>query len=356
MSKPVCIIIPTLNERDNIAPLVKRIDRALSDYEIVFIDDDSRDGTAGQIMSLSGDYPVTVIIRKNKRGLASAVVHGLEHTDSEIIGVVDADLQHPPEVLPRLLQEIKSGADIAIASRYVKGGGCRGWGPARRILSRGAMFLAHLLLPPTRQVKDPMSGFFMFRRHIITDRLRPTGYKILLEILMEGHAVSTAEVPYTFEARSGGKSKLSIRQQVEYIGHLYSLMRRKGELLRFARFCLVGASGVSVNEGLLFLLRQFASLPLWLASAISIEASIVSNYTLNDYFTFRDRRMPGGQSFLKRLGKFNVISLAGLGINLAVLLILTAIFGEQHYLLFNLAGIAVAMVWNFTANSWWTWR
>jgi len=358
MSKTISIIIPTYNERNNVTPLIKRIDHALSnyDYEVVFVDDNSGDGTAEVAGALSSKYPVKVIVRQNKRGLASAVVDGLEHATGQIVGVMDADLQHPPEVIPDLLKEIQSGADIVIASRYVKGGACQGWGLTRRIISKGAIFLAHLLLPSTRQVRDPMSGFFMFNRQVVANAdLKPIGYKILLEILMEGQFQNLAEVPYTFITRSRGESKLSTRQQIDYLKHIYSLMRRKGELLRFAKFCLVGLSGVLINMGLLWLLTEFAGLFYLLSAAISIESSILSNFTLNDYFTFPDRRLPGAKSFVSRLLKFNLVSLAGLAFNMGVLGLLTEVFGV-YYLLSNLCGIVVATLWNYLVNTWWTWR
>jgi len=358
MSRAISIIIPTYNEKDNIIPLVERIDHALSDYdyEILFVDDSSRDGTAELAVALSPKYPVKVIIRQNKRGLASAVVDGLKQATGQIVGVMDADLQHPPEVIPDLLRAIKGGAGIAVASRYIKGGGCQGWGLTRRIISKGAIVLAHLLLPSSRQVKDPVSGFFMFKRQVMAHAdLRPTGFKILLEILMAGEFQNIAEVPYTFSVRSGGESKLSARQQIDYLKHIYSLMKRKGELIRFLKFCAVGLSGVLVNMGLLWLLTEVAGLFYLLSAAVSIETSIISNFILNDYFTFRDRRSPQVKSFLSRLLKFNLVSLAGLGLNMGVLWLLTEVFGI-YYLLSNLCGIAVATLWNYLVNTWWTWQ
>ena len=358
MRKAISLIIPTYNERDNIVPLVKQIDHVLSeyDYEIVFIDDNSSDGTARLAETLSLEYPVKVIVRQNKRGLASAVVDGLGYVTGQVIGVMDADLQHPPGIIPHLLRAIEGGADVAIASRYVAGGGCQGWGIIRRIISKGAIFLAHLLLPSVRPIKDPMSGFFMFNRQVVADvHLKPSGYKILLEILMEGKFHNVAEVPYTFTTRSKGESKLNFRQQVEYLKHVYSLMRRKGELVRFLKFCLVGLSGVLVNMGLLWLLTEFAGLFYLLSAAISIETSIISNYLLDDYFTFHDRRSPTVKSALSRLLKFNLVSLAGLATNMGVLWLLTEVFGV-YYLLSNLCGIAVATLWNYLVNTWWTWK
>ncbi|MFC1992408.1 glycosyltransferase [Chloroflexota bacterium] len=358
MNRLVSLIVPTYKERDNITPLVERVHNALSnrDYKIFLIDDNSNDGTAELVADLSQRYPVDVIIRKDKRGLASAVVDGLNYATGEVIVVMDADLQHPPEVLPELLKAIDDGADMAIASRYVRGGGCQGWGLVRRVISKGATFLAHVLLPPTRPIKDPMSGFFAFdKRAIAGADLNPTGYKIILEVLMQGNFQNVAEVPFVFRTRSRGESKLNARQQIDYLKHVYSLMKRTGELLRFIKFCGVGLSGVGVNEGLLWFLRESAGLPLPVSSAISIETSIISNFLLNNFFTFRDRRSPEVKATFGRLLKFNLVSLAGLGINLGILLLLTDVFGV-YYLVSNLCGIAVAALWNYTLSTWWTWR
>ena len=358
MSKSISIIVPTYNEADSITPLVEKLHAALSgdNYEIIFVDDDSQDGTAVIASGLSAKYPVKVMVRKGKKGLASAVVDGLQQANNDIIGVMDADLQHPPEVIPNLVQEIENGADVAIASRYVKGGECPDWGLIRSIISKGAIFLSHLFLPSTRHVSDPMSGFFFLNRQVVAGaELKPTGYKILLEILIEGSYRKVAEVPYSFQLRRLGQSKLGARQQIDYLKHLFSLMRRKGELLRFFKYCLVGGGGVLVNMGLLWLLTEFVGLFYLLSAAISIETSILSNFTLNDYLTFPDRRSRGARHFLMRLAKFNLVSLAGLGLNLGVLWLLTNVFGV-YYLLSNLCGIAVATLWNYMANFWWTWK
>jgi dolichol-phosphate mannosyltransferase len=358
MSKSISIIIPTYKERENITPLVERIAGALTgrDYEIVFVDDNSRDGTEELIDSLAKQYPVKIMVRKDERGLASAVVHGISHTDGGTIVVMDADLQHPPEIIPGLLDKMNNGVDIAIASRYIEGGGCGEWGPVRRIISAGAIILAHLLLPTTRKVKDPMSGFFGFKRQVVAGaKLRPSGYKILLEVLLEGNIQNVAEVPYNFNLRYDGESKLNAKQQIEYLKHLYSLMWRKGELLRIVKFCLVGASGVGVNEGLLWLLKEKAGLPYLGSAAVAIETSIITNFILNNYFTFPERNQPGVKAFFNRLFKFNLVSLAGLGINLGILWLLTDVFGV-YYLVSNLVGIVIAFLWNYFLNTWWTWR
>ncbi|MFH1381937.1 MAG: glycosyltransferase family 2 protein [Chloroflexota bacterium] len=358
MSKALSLVIPTYNERDNIVPLVEAIHGTLAgrEYEIIFVDDDSRDGTAEAVHGLEPRFPVRLVVRKDKKGLASAVVDGIGYADSDIVGVMDADLQHPPEVILGLLRALEDGTQVAIASRYVKGGGTADWGLARKIISWGAVLLAHLFLPETRAVYDPMSGFFMFRKEVVDGvALKPTGYKILLEILVKGKYRKLTEVPYRFVSRERGSSKLGTKQQLDYLRHVFSLMNRRQELSRFAKFCLVGGSGVLVNMGLLLLLTEFVGFYYLLSSAIGIETSIISNFLLNDFFTFRDRRAQSAQNLVGRLFKFNLVSLAGLGINLALLWFLTSVVG-MYYLISNLFGIAAATLWNYLVNVLWTWR
>ncbi len=358
MDKAVTIIIPTYNENDNIVPLVERISSAMPDknFTILIIDDNSRDGTAETARALSAKYPVKVIVRKDKRGLASAVVDGLEQVSGNIVAVMDADLQHPPEVIPELLKKLNDGADMAIGSRYVKGGGCRGWSLTRRIMSKGAIAISHVLLPQTRNIKDPMSGFYMFdKRALVGADLKPTGYKILLEMLVKGKFKNVAEVPYTFEARSRGESKLKTQTQIEYLKHIYSLMKSSGELLRFVKFLLVGLSGVGVNLGLQWLLTRMAGWQDYAALATSIEVSIITNFTLNDNFTFRDRRVLTVKSTLWRLAKYNMVALPGAFINWGVALLLIRFAGVPD-LLSNFIGIVLATIWNYTLSNLWAWK
>ncbi len=370
MNKTVSLIIPTFNEHDNVMPLVQRLGKALAnyDYEIVFIDDNSTDGTAELAETLKDKHPVKVIVRKDKRGLASAIVDGLSYANGDTIGVMDADLQHPPEVVPRLIEAMDRGDDIVVASRYIEGGGCQGWSFRRRLISRGAIFLAHLLLPATRKVNDPMSGFFMFKKDIASSKcLNPSGFKILLEILMVGKFQKVSEVPFTFVTREKGESKLNARQQIDYLKHIFSLMQRTGELLRFIKFILVGLSGVGVNYGLYWILTRFAGFaPLDdaatggivsgnLAMAISIEASIITNFLLNNYFTFADRNTGGIKALLGRLINFNLICLIGGLIQIGVANLLAITFGIYDLIAIPIA-IIVATLWNYLLNNWWTWR
>ncbi|MCL2615565.1 MAG: glycosyltransferase family 2 protein [Dehalococcoidia bacterium] len=360
MPKAFSILIPTYNERDNIAPLLERIAAALPelDYEVLFVDDNSHDGTTELINSLSSHYPTRVIVRKDKRGLATAVTDGFGWVDSDTVLVMDADLQHPPEIIPSLIQAIQDGADITVASRYVKGGGTSGWSTIRKIISGGAIMLSHILLPHSRHVKDPMSGFFAFKRSVIDGvKLSPIGYKILLEMLVVGKADKVSEVPFMFCLRQKGESKLNISQEGEYLRHLFSLMRRSGEITRFMKFLLVGASGTIVNLGLLWLLHDQNTLgwDIRIALLIAIEISIFTNFLLNNYFTFRDRRQSGAGAFIKNCLRYNFISIPAGLLNWVTTVVLTD-KSNGPYIILNLIGIAVAMIWNFVANSLWTWN
>ena len=357
----ISLVVPTYNEKDNIRPLVEKIHQSMSrvdnaEYEIVFVDDNSPDGTAEVVESLSPDYNVRLLLRKDKKGLASAVIDGFSVARGEVLGVIDADLQHPPDIIPKLLSAINDGADIAIASRYVKGGAVPTWGFLRRLISKGAIMLSRLLLPTTRNVKDPMAGFFFFRKELIDGKpLKPIGYKILLEILAMTNPKKVTEVPYVFSDRSSGRSKLGLNTQIGYLKHLFSIMLRNGEALKLGKFCLVGLSGTGVNTGMLWALVNFAGLQNLIALAISIETSIISNFLLNDYFTFHEKKLSAPRLLFRRFLQFNAVSLPGAAINLSVAHVLNSSFGV-HYLLSNVIGIAIATLWNYFLNSWWTWR
>ena len=357
-STELSLIVPTYCESQNIATLIERVHQSLSSYsyELIVVDDNSPDGTSEIANSLSQQYPVRVITRRNERGLASAVVEGFKQARGEILGVIDADLQHPPEVVPELLETVMSGADVVIASRYVEGGGSEGWSASRKIISKGSKLLAQVLLPSARGIKDPLSGFFLLRREVIDGvELSPTGYKILLEVLVKGKASEIAEVPYIFRVRERGTSNLTGGEGIRYLKHLNRLTGLQAGAMRFLKFALVGLSGVLVNEGLLWLLTENFGLYYLLSAAIAVETAIITNFILNDICTFRDRRTPGNRSLLGRGLKFNLVSLGGLGINIAILWTVTEVVGIS-YLISNLIGIAGATLWNFTINTLWTWR
>ena len=220
------VVIPTYNEAENAAQLVQRVTAALAgiDFELIFIDD-STDGTEGVLARLARDEPrVRFIHRTGRRGLATAVTDGIAVAKGEVVCVLDADLQHPPEVLPALWEALwQTKADLAIASRYIPGGSYE-LPVGRRIVSRVATMLAWMLVGRARPVSDPLSGFFAFRRAVVDGvRLQPIGFKILLEILVRGRLTRVVEVPYRFEARRAGESKLTAAQNLEYLRHLLTL-------------------------------------------------------------------------------------------------------------------------------------
>ena len=355
------LIAPTYNEKENITPLVERLHKALSkySYELIVVDDNSPDGTSDLAKSLSSQYPLKVIVRTAERGLASAVVAGFNQARGQVLGVIDADLQHPPEAIPALVEAIRGGADVAIASRYVEGGNIEGWSTKREVISKGAKILATILLPSTREIKDPLAGFFLFKRKVIDGAvLTPTGYKILLEVLVRGNASHVEEVPYTFKERERGESNLTFREQLNYLKHLSRLAWYDGDVKRFLKFCLVGATGVGVNIGVFWLLTRIAGLrePLDLvALIIALEISILSNFALNDLWTFRDKRTGGPKALVVRAAKFNMVSAGAVAIYYAVYTPLTRLLGVYDLLALSFA-IFVGLIWNFVMNFLWTWR
>lgn len=222
----VSVIVPTYQERDNIEALVKRLWASLSgrDYEIIVVDDNSPDGTAAVAIALARDYPVKVIQREGKLGLGSAILEGFKNAEGEIMGVIDADLQHPPELVNALVQALEEGYDIAVASRYTPGGGVENWTVMRKVVSKGATLLAR----PLTKVRDPMSGCFFIRREVVQQRgFTAMGYKILLEILVKGNYKRVKEVSYTFRSRERGKSKLGVGEYGRYLRLLYHLYLAK---------------------------------------------------------------------------------------------------------------------------------
>ena len=223
----VTVIIPTYNELENLKLIVRRVSESLKEvgHELIVVDDDSPDGTGKLADELAKRLTnVRALHRKGGKGLAPAVVHGLKHARAPIICVLDADLQHPPEKIPELLEEIRMGADIAIASMYMKKGAVEERGRWRKLVSRGARFLSRLAFPQARSLTDPLSGFFAFRREVVSGaKLDPVGFKILLEILVKGTWKKTVEVPFVPGKRIHGRSKLGFREYSNYLRHLVRL-------------------------------------------------------------------------------------------------------------------------------------
>jgi dolichol-phosphate mannosyltransferase len=361
------LVVPTFNEGKNVGEMVRRLtellDGPLGDtYELIVVDDDSPDRTWEIAESLTGEYPrLRVMRRQGERGLSTAVIRGWQAARGEVLAVIDADLQHPPEVTLDLWKEIEKGADLAVASRHVEGGGVSDWALYRRVLSRGAQLLGLALLPGVLgRISDPMSGYFMIRRTALADRkLSPLGYKILIEVVGRGDVRRIGEVGYVFRERLAGESKVTWTLYVDYLRHLVRLRLSTLPTARFIRFCLVGFSGVFVDMGLLYLLSDPTTLHMGLTRSklIAAECAIVNNFLWNDAWTFRD--MAAGQTGLparlKRFVKFNIVCTMGLALNIVLLNLQFNLLGVNRYLA-NATAIAIVTVWNFWLNTRLSWR
>jgi dolichol-phosphate mannosyltransferase len=369
------LVIPTFNEAKNIPPMVKilsdLLDRHLQGrYELIVVDDDSPDLTWQTARDLQPDYPhLKVIRRQQERGLATAIIRGWQAGKGQILGVIDGDLQHPPEILGQLLQAMDRDTDLAVASRHIEGGGVSDWGLIRRFLSRGAQLLGLIILPKVvGRVSDPMSGYFLVRRSAIADRvLDPIGYKILLEVLGRGDIRQIKEVGYIFQERQAGNSKVTSRQYLEYLQHLWRL-RCAGKLSsspiaipiqRFIKFAIVGCSGVVVDMCIFYWLSDPSRLGWGItrSKTIAASASIVNNFLWNDLWTFRDiaQQQRGLGAILKRFIKFTVICLSGLVLNVVLLNFLFNYLLIDRYIA-NLISIGVVSLWNFWINWKLSWR
>ncbi len=361
------LVVPTLNEAGTIEPFLQATTDVLDGllpggYELIVVDDDSPDGTWNRALALRQRFPsVRVLRRTGERGLGSAVVRGWQLARAPVLGVIDADLQHPPGACRQLWAEIARGADLAAASRHVSGGGVSEWSLRRRILSRGAQLLGLVVLPGVLgRVTDPMSGYFFVRRAAIEGALlKPAGYKILVEVLGRGRARWISEVGYVFRERAVGASKATARVYLDYVLHLARLRFDTLFAGRFVRFALVGLSGVAVDMGLLYLLSDPRSLGWGLTRSklVAAEAAIVHNFSWNDLWTFRDLvpEQRTASAAFKRLLKFNAICLAGLVLNVVLLNLQFNLLGMNRYLA-NAIAIAAVTGWNYLVSRALAWR
>jgi dolichol-phosphate mannosyltransferase len=291
------IVIPTYKERENIEPLIneirKSIDSSSYSYEIVIVDDNSPDETWLEALDKI-NYGDVVIRRINYKGLSTAIIDGIIFSNNEYVTIMDADLQHPPKYINAMIEKaIKENADVIIASRYKKGGGVEGWSIIRHITSKGATLIAKLLLPSTRKISDPMSGFFMVKRNIVIknlSKLNPMGFKILLEILERCNPTIVTEIPYIFRGRMYGKSKLGIKTITAYILHVLNLCS-----WRPIKFGIVGGLGALVNLAIIaffkYCIPVLASELFLIGSSLAIEISTIFNFFIHENWTFKDRRM-----------------------------------------------------------------
>ena len=361
------LVIPTYNESKNVGELVRLLTGLLDPvlgkaYELIVVDDDSPDRTWEHAAALIPKYPrLSVTRRQGERGLSTAVIRGWQVARGEALAVIDADLQHPPDVMVRLWQKIDGGADLAVASRHIEEGGVSDWSIFRRILSRGAQLLGLILLPGVvGQVSDPMSGYFILRRSAIAGvKLSPLGYKILIEVISRGRVRSIGEVGYVFRERTEGESKVSWKLYLEYFRHLLRLRFVSFPFERFIRFAVVGATGVGIDMAMLYLLSDPRALRLGLtrSKAIAAELAVINNFIWNDLWTFGDlvgKQREFGHK-LRRLLKFNAICGLGLVFNIVILNVLFNFLHMNRYLA-NLIAIGTVTTWNFWLNLKLAWR
>ena len=349
-SRPaVSVVVPTLREAATIPILAGRIRAALSrtglQWDLLLVDDDSRDGSEQIVAELARRLPVRIEVRRNApRDLSLAVLHGIRLARFDRVVVMDADLSHPPERIVDLLTALDGECDMALGSRYVPGGHVdRTWGWGRRLNSRVATLLAR----PLVRCSDPMSGFFATDRRALPDlqRLQPIGYKIGLELMVRGR-LRVTEVPIDFVDRDLGASKMDWRQQVNYLRHLYRLYRyRHGAAARLTSFALVGASGFVVDVAV-YLGLQAIGVEHRVARFLAFWPAVSWNWLVNRALTFAERAR---QPRMRQWTKFVASSLIGLGVNVGSYALLTSFVDlfARHRLAALVCGVALGGVANF---------
>jgi dolichol-phosphate mannosyltransferase len=354
------VVVPTLNERDNIAALAERLSNVLSGlaWELIVVDDDSPDGTAAAAKSLAQrDARIRCLRRIGRRGLAGACLEGILASAAPTVAVMDADLQHDEAILPRMVELIRAGtADLVIATRNVAGGSSReGLTPVRRLGSDAAAQLSRLMIGPG--ISDPMSGFFVIRRDLVEEiapKLATAGFKILADILSSlPRRPRIVEVPYAFRQRRAGESKLSGHVILDYAGLIAHRLTGGIIPVRFVSFAFVGASGVIVHVAVLWGVLSLLPERFTFAQAVATLAAMTWNFTINNLITYRDVRL-SGLGFVAGLLKFYAICSVGALANVGVA---TWIFERPSAWWFaGLAGTAVGAVWNFAVSTTLVWR
>lgn len=364
----LAIVLPTLNERANLAPLVDRLDAALSGiaWEAIIVDDDSPDGTSDEARALSlRDPRIRVIQRIGRRGLASAAIEGMLSTAAPVVAVMDADHQHDPRLLPGMLAAIQSGEyDLAYASRFCDGASTEAWNRPDRVKASGvANAIARRVTGV--ELSDPMSGYFMLRAQTLradAHRLSGVGFKILLDILATVDApLRVKEFPLAFAARAEGESKLDRTIVFEFLVGLYDKWLGRIIPTRFALFGTIGAVGVLVHMAVLavFLAIFGGTLKGHLVSAFEVgqtTAAVVAmtfNFFLNNALTYADKRLSGFVPLARGWAKFGLTCSVGLLANVGVAAILVR-FGFHEYPA-AITGIIVGSVWNFALSSRFVW-
>ena len=362
MGQPLqlAIILPTLNEGGNLAPLLARIEDALGEggWEVIVVDDNSADGTADEARALAfGDARVGVIHRIGRRGLASAAIEGMCATAAPFVAVMDADHQHDPKLLPDMLEAVRGGdTDVAVASRFMTGASTDGWdAPVRERLSGLANALARRMTGVV--LSDPMSGYFLLRTETaraLAPRLSGIGFKILLDLLATSEKpLSVREFPLQFAPRRAGSSKLDHAIALDFLAGLYDKSLGRIIPTRFALFGTVGALGVLVHMAVLAALLFLAGKPFAVAQALAVFVAMSFNFWLNNWLTYSDQRLRGWPAVMRGWIGFCLTCAVGAFANFAVA---TFLAGQGvFWAIAALCGILIGAVWNYALSSRFVW-
>ena len=351
------VVIPTLNERDNIPLIVERLNRVLDGiaWEVVFVDDDSPDGTADAARAQARcQGNIRCIQRVGRRGLSSVCIEGMLSSAALYLAVMDGDLQHDESLLPRMLEKIKAERlDVVVASRYAVDGSLGNFEASRVAISGFATRLSRMVVKA--ELSDPMSGFFMIERSAFTGamrRLSGQGFKILLDLFASTpRPFAFAELPLKFRERLHGESKLDALVAWEYLMLLLQKLIGPAVPVRFLLFSLIGGLGLGVHLATLWLLLHTAQASFPLAQGIATVVAMTGNFLLNNLFTYRDRRLKGWR-ILSGLGSFYAVCGLGAVANVGVA---ASIAGNHSWWLAGLAGAAISAVWNYAMSSVFTW-
>lgn len=354
------IVVPCYNEAGNVSPLVEGLRRALAGerWEVIFVDDDSPDGTADRAAAIAQRDPrVRVIRRVGRRGLSSAVIEGVLSSSAPYVAVMDGDLQHDESALPAMIADLEAGADIVIASRHVEGGDNAGLaGRWRHFLSDTGIRAAQALMH--QRVSDPMSGFFAMKRGLflrVLPRLSGTGFKILLDIVMSAPKGTTvAEVPFVFRARLAGESKLDFVVLIQFGAMLLDKVTHGALPTRFIAFATVGLIGVAVNVAAMRL-ASLSGIGFSWSQLLGTGVAMVTNFLLNNRVTYHDRRLKG-PAFWRGLVLFMLICSLGAAANIGIARMVLHGVGHGHWDRSSAAGAVIGVVWNYAVSSTLIWR
>jgi dolichol-phosphate mannosyltransferase len=353
------VVVPTFNERGNVTALFRKLETALAGvaWEVIFVDDNSPDGTWQEVRDLArNDGRVRCIRRIGRRGLSGACIEGILASSAPCAAVMDADLQHDETQLAKMLALIEEGAaELVVGSRYVEGGNANSFNRARAGASAFATEIAKRVLGV--RIADPMSGFFMIRRdrfEQLAPKLSTQGFKILLDIVASAHGeLKTMEVPYSFGARLHGESKLDSMVALDFLGLVLAKFTRDVVSLRFLLFAMVGGSGLFIHLGTLFVALNLFELPFPEAQAAGALVAMTTNFIFNNFLTYRDQRLKG-LTILWGLLSFYLVCSVGLLANVGVAF---SIYDQEPiWWLAGAAGALMGVVWNYAMSGLFVWR